>query len=397
VQSRVSYLWKEANAHKGFRTGVSLHSHTHHSRESLSFISILASRYSAIEWYLEHHQKKSLRKGVAIDLFKACWTPPLTAREAHDVERKQVEDVLGLEALVSLSDHDNIEASSLLRVIPGFDNATISVEWTMPFHETYFHHGVHNLPAKQAAAIMQDLADYTSHPQPRRLPELLRFLNEQEGVLFVFNHPRWNLSFLPSARFNFLLTDFLSQYSAFIHALELNGLRSWRENQDVAKLASGWNQPVISGGDRHGREPNANVNLTNATSFEEFAHEVRVQRMSHVMFMPQYADPIAMRFVQTFLDVIREYPEKPEGNKKWDERTLHPDQNGNMKPVAALWTKPPYLIERIFHYARKLESGRAHSMWRAAGRNEALRLHLLDGEQNPQAARTGYVPTTVAQ
>jgi len=35
---------------------------------------------------------------------------------------------------------------------------------------------------------------------------------------------------------------------------------------------------LVSGGDRHGVEPNANINLTNATSFTEFVHEIRRKR-----------------------------------------------------------------------------------------------------------------------
>ena len=382
MQSRISYFWKEANARKAFRTGVSIHSHTNQSCESLSFISILANRYAFLQWYIERHVRKASKRGFAVDLFKACWTPPLTAREAHAVERKQIEDVLGLEALVSLSDHDNIAAATLLRVMPEFANVPISVEWTVPFAEANFHFGVHNLPERIAAATMMELAAYTAKPTPGRLQELFRYLSELEGVLVVFNHPKWNLSFLDSGRFEFLLTDFLSRCSAFIHAFELNGLRSCRENQDVAELAHGWNQLVISGGDRHGREPNANVNMTNAGSFDEFVHEVRVRRMSHVMFMPQYADPIAMRFFQTFLDVIREYPEKPEGTRHWDDRTLHPGPNGELRPVSAQWSRPPDSIRRLFSLARQMESGYVPRLWRAAARNEGLQVRLLDGEQN---------------
>lgn len=379
LQNRISYFWKEADASKTFRTGISLHSHTNHSRESLSFVSVLASRSALVEWYLERHRQKASRRGVSIDLFQACWTPPLTAREAHDVERNQIEKELGLEALVSLSDHDNIEASALLRVVPEFVNIPISVEWTVPFEEAYFHLGVHNLPGRHAAAVMGDLAAFTANPQPGRLKEIFHYLNELDGVLIVFNHPKWNISLVDPALFSRLLTGFLSQYSAFIHALELNGLRSWKENQEVAELAYGWNQVVISGGDRHGREPNANVNLTNAISFEEFVDEIRVRRMSHIMFMPQYADPIVMRFVQTFLDVVREYPDKPAGARNWDDRTLHPDPNGVLKPVSSQWLEPPYLIKRIFNLARSFESGTATRLWRAAGRNEASCLRLADG------------------
>jgi len=296
------------------------------------------------------------------------------------MERKQIEEQLNLAALVSLSDHDNIEAAKLLRVVPGCSNIPISVEWTVPFVAGNFHLGIHNLPENDAANIMADLAEYTATPLPRRLKELFCQLNEIRDVLIVFNHPKWNISFMELSQFEYLLTDFLAKYSKFIHGFELNGLRSWNENQSVAELARGWNQLVISGGDRHGREPNANVNLTNAASFEEWVHEIRVKRISHIMFMPQYADPIAMRLVQTFLDVVREYPDKPLGARNWAERLMHPDKNGVMQPVSVQWDGPPYLLQQLIWVARRLESGFVARLLRAAGRNEAVRLHLHGGE-----------------
>ncbi len=362
--------------------GVSLHSHTNHSRESLSFVPLLANRWAPAKWYLEWHKRKARQGPIPVDLMRAHWTPPVTAREAYELERKQIEEVLGLESIVSLSDHDNIEASTLLRVVPELGNAPISVEWTVPFEDGYLHLGVHNLPPRRAASIMADLAEYTANPKPERLKELFRFLNELGEVLIVLNHPKWNISLLEQSRFHYLLADFLARYSAFLHAFELNGLRSCRENQEVAKLASGWNQLVISGGDRHGREPNANVNLTNARTLEEFVHEIRVERVSNVMFMPQYADPLAMRFVHTFLDIIREYPDYPDGARNWDDRTLHPDDTGALKPVSGQWGGPPALVAHVFRLARHLESGFAPGLWRRVASNKDFRLNLMDGQSN---------------
>ena len=44
-QSSISYLWREPEAAKGFATGVSLHSHTNQSKETLDFISELSHGY----------------------------------------------------------------------------------------------------------------------------------------------------------------------------------------------------------------------------------------------------------------------------------------------------------------------------------------------------------------
>jgi hypothetical protein len=136
----------------------------------------------------------------------------------------------------------------------------------------------------------------------------------------------------------------------------LSGIRSWQENQSVLRLSEGCNQIVISGGDRHGCEPNAALNLTHAESFTEFVHEVRRERSSHVLFMPQYTEPYTLRVLQTLLDVIREYPDYSIGSRRWDDRVFHPDSTGAMRPLAALWEKPPYYIRHFFSVVRLLET-----------------------------------------
>jgi hypothetical protein len=132
-------------------------------------------------------------------------------------------------------------------------------------------------------------------------------------------------------------TSFLKKNGQFLHALELNGLRHWDENRAVRQLAAQWNMLLISGGDRHGVEPNANINLTNATSFTEFVHEVRREKRSKVLFMPQYAEPWKVRILQSAIDAIRDYPEFPQGSRTWDERVYHPSAAGVDTPLTELW------------------------------------------------------------
>src|ERR1051325_3225392 len=95
-----------------------------------------------------------------------------------------------------------------------------------------------------------------------------------------------------------------------LHAFELNGTRTWKENAEVVDLASSHRRPVISGGDRHAREPAACINLTGASSFAEFACEIR-GGWSNVLFLPHYRDPMALRVLEAGRDVLREYPEYP--------------------------------------------------------------------------------------
>ena len=44
-QSSISYLWREPEAAKGFTTGVSLHSHTCKSKETLDFLANLGTEF----------------------------------------------------------------------------------------------------------------------------------------------------------------------------------------------------------------------------------------------------------------------------------------------------------------------------------------------------------------
>jgi len=231
------------------------------------------------------------------------------------------------------------------------------MEWTVPFRNTTFHLGLHNLPSTHAESIVADLNKFTKELQPdeKRLAELLSMLHGMRDVLIVFNHPMWDLAGIGKQLHASSASSFLAKYGTFIHALELGGLRSWEENQAVLHFAEGWNQPIIAGGDRHGCEPSGVVNLTEAESFAEYVHQVRRERRTHVLFMPQYAEPLTLRILQTLLDVIREYPEYPVGSQRWDERVFHPDSNGVIRPLSVLWRKPEWFIEGFFSVVRLLE------------------------------------------
>lgn len=350
--STVSYLWRDPNAHKGFHTGVSLHSHTNQSRETLDFLANLGNTYAAIRPLLTRLERRSeARHGIRVNFAAGYWTPPMTPKLAFDLESQQIEQ-LGLHSMVSITDHDNIEAPMLLRTIPSARRIPVSVEWSVPYGGVQdFHLGIHNLPSGRAKQWMRTLLEYAASPSEARLKEILVGLNEERDVLVVFNHPMWDLFLVGQEKHRFLVNEFLQKYGALLHALELNGLRNWEENRAVRRLAQQWNMLLISGGDRHGVEPNANINLTNATSFTEFVHEVRYERMSHVLFMPQYAEPWKHRLLQSTMDAIRDYPEFPQGSRTWDERAFHPDAHGVLRPLKEIWPKgrPPL----VFHLAIK--------------------------------------------
>jgi hypothetical protein len=381
--SQISYLWKNPDAARNSTTGVSLHSHTNRSKETLDFVVKVISGngfWGQIFRRLEGiHAKHSVLK---LDYARGYWTPPLTPRLAFDLERRQIESKLQRPALISLTDHDNIEAPQLLRTITSARHIPVSVEWTTPFgKDQCFHLGIHNLPSAEGAEWMRIFASFTANPSDARLTELLSALHALPNVLIVFNHPMWDLYEIGSARHALRVEEFMQQNGDFIHAMELNGLRGWNENRVVRALAARWNKLVISGGDRHGTEPNGNLNLTNATSFNEFVYEVRNERQSHILFMPQYAQPWKHRIMRSMVDAVRNYPEFPEGSRRWDERVYHPDANGIPRPVSALWPTghAPLMLRFSVQLVRLMGSAPFSGSLRLAW-NESRQLHFALGE-----------------
>jgi hypothetical protein len=338
ASSTISYLWRDKYASKSFRSGVSLHSHTNQSEETLDFLTNLGNQYPLLRPLLSRLERRAEQEhGFRIDWAASYWTPPMTPKLAFDLETRQIES-LGVAPMVSISDHDNIKAPMLLRTVPSARQIPVSVEWSAPYGGVQsFHLGVHNLPSARATEWMATLAEFTAHPSDARLTEILVALNAEPNVLVIFNHPMWDLYLIGEEKHQFLVNEFLQKNGAFLHALELNGLRNWEENRLVRRLAEKWDMLLISGGDRHGVEPNANINLTNASSFTEFVHEIRRQKKSNVLFMPQYAEPWKYRLLQSTIDAVRHYPEFPQGSRTWDERVYHPDANGVVRPLSELW------------------------------------------------------------
>jgi hypothetical protein len=337
ANSTISYLWRDQKAAQGYRSGISLHSHTNQSKETLDFLANFGSQYPVMRPLLARLERRAESvHGVHVDYAASYWTPPMTPKLAFDLESGQIEN-LDLAPMVSISDHDNIKAPMLLRTVPSARRIPVSVEWSAPYGVQSFHLGVHNLPSDRAVEWMATLEDFTANPSDKRLTEILVALNKEPNVLVVFNHPMWDLYIIGQQKHEFLVNEFLQKNGAYLHALELNGLRNWDENRSVRRLAERWNMLLISGGDRHGVEPNANINLSNATSFTEFVHEVRREKRSNVLFMPQYAEPWKHRILQSTIDAIRDYPDFPQGSRTWDERAYHPDAQGVVRPLSELW------------------------------------------------------------
>jgi len=370
-RTALHFLWKDCSIAHRYSTAVSLHGHTLHSWENLRFLGSFKLPLPLIPAVLRvagWQHRRATGRDLALD--RVLWTPPLAPDEAYRLEARQIER-LGLQPIVSLTDHDDIESGLAMRRRPPAPAAPVSCEWTVPFGPTFFHLGVHNLPAGQARAIFADLSDYTARPDPARLGELLEMLQAREDLLVVLNHPLWDEADIGAHAHRQTLADLLSGYGKWIHAIELNGLRSWDENSEALELARAWQLPAISGGDRHGLEPNANLNLTHAASFPEFAAEIRGERLSSVLFMPQYRETLGMRWFETVKDIVRCHPgaRRP----RWVDRFFYRCEDGCTRPIAELWpNEGPAVLRSVFAMLRLSES---HSL------RAALRLTAADPAQ----------------
>lgn len=371
TRSHLHLLWRDRFAVERFSCAVSLHSHTLHSRESLVFVPRYTAGVPLVAAAIRHQEERyAARCGRPLDFGSAFWRPPLAPREALELERRQICEKLGRDAMVSITDHDDIQAGILLSVLD--PQAPISTEWTIPFGPSFFHLGIHNLPARSAQPAMSAMAAITANPTPERVRDMLAALDAAPSTLIVWNHPAWDEARIGPLGHAQLLGQFLERCGEFIHAFELNGLRPWKENERVIGIAERSGHPLISGGDRHGLEPNANLNLTNAASFEEFVDEIRRDRHSDVVFMPQYREPIRFRMIETMRDIVRDYPEFPQDRRRWSDRVFYETPEGIVQPLSAVWDgNEPWPVKWFLSGLRFTTSPQVRS---------ALRLALAEQE-----------------
>ncbi len=328
------YRWQsESREFSHARSGISLHSHTMHSKEYLGRLPKYIAKFPIGSYILEREVGRlHLYEGRIVNFNKVYWTPPLSPREAYELESRQIAGRLGLTAFVSLSDHDNIEAGLQLSMVEKTRRAPISVEWTVRYENTEFHVGVHNLPMTRANAWMREFAAYRKKASRDRLRSILAGVENEKSALIVLNHPYWDAEGIGAAEHQKILSGFLEDCLPWIHAIELNGMRSRRENREVVALSEAIERPVISGGDRHGCEANAVLNVSHARTFEEFVHEVRYDGRSEVVLMPQFFEPLPLRLIENAWHALAEAPGEF-GRHHWMTRVFT-EQDGEAKALS---------------------------------------------------------------
>lgn len=360
------------------RAAVSVHSHTLHSQESLSFLATLLQRTDWLTWLLR--RECDAQQLAAFCFSRLYWTPPLGPRQAFNLERTQIENRLGLAALVALSDHDSIQAPMSLQVLPGVV-CPVSVEWTVPFGATFFHLGVYNLPPAHAWEAMERMAAYTAAPDEDRLYRTLDELTAFRHVLVVLNHPLWDEKGIGKSAHQAHLRALVERCRSWIHAIEFNGFRPHSENRSAIEWATQAGLPVVGGGDRHGREPNSVLNFTEANCFEEWVEQVRYRKSNLVVLMPRYEECRRTRLLASVCDILREDPTHALGWRRWDDRVFYRLNDASAIPLRQVWQwrKPPIAVRAFV----RLMGLAARVLDHPQGRSAVRLTFRLGGHQDP--------------
>jgi hypothetical protein len=366
-ESTIRFAWREPKPIQEFETGVCLHGHTMHSEECLWFLPRYLRLVPGLSQVVSYYQRAPRR----IDFARAWWTPPLSPASALRLEREQLAG-FGLRPMVSLTDHDKIDANLALGVTEDACDTPISVEWTVPYERAIFHLGVHNLPRLAAHEWMAVMAEYTAAPRENALPAILDEFTRTPEVLIVLNHPFWMEEEVTESDQRLGRERLLRECGAWMQAVELNGTRPWKENADTIELAQQHALPVISGGDRHACEPAACINLTHARSFSDFVSEVHAG-YSRVLFLPHYREPMAQRMLEAARDILADYPEYP-GRERWQDRIFYRGEDGVARTLAQVWEgRGPRALNAVANIVR-FAAG--------AGFRPALRRILTEQEES---------------
>ncbi len=333
----IRFWWKDRRACRSLRTGVSLHSHTLHSREYLAFVPRHLKSLPPLAWLVRHEARRRGADEITPAQFaRAWWTPPLSAHAAWRLEKSHIERVLQRRALVSITDHDNIDAATALHGIEETRRTPVSIEWTVPFCGASFHVGIHNLPLGSAHSLVRSMNEYTAGGSEALLRGVLEEVSGCPETLVVLNHPFWNEEDIDADLHRVALGKMLGLYRSSVHALEVNADRPWRENCAAMELARANNLPVVSGGDRHGCDPSPVLNLTAAADFAEFAQEVRCGR-SVIAVLPRLLESRKVRLFETAFDILRDHPNHGLGWVRWSDRVFYQREDGTVTSLSRLW------------------------------------------------------------
>ncbi|MFM8395622.1 MAG: hypothetical protein ACKOB4_17035 [Acidobacteriota bacterium] len=134
--------------------------------------------------------------------------------------------------------------------------------------------------------------------------------------------------------------------------------------------------PVVSGGDRHGCQPNTLLNLTRASSFAEMVAEIREDGYSEILVMPGYQESMLMRVFETVAEVIGHYPSHALGRELWSDRIFFAlsAETDEPRPLSHYWPNGgPAWVRTSLWLLRRLGSKQLKAALRLALAPERVR------------------------
>jgi hypothetical protein len=368
TRSSVSVCTSNADLSRvsAWRAAFSLHNHSSCSRETLDFLPDIARGIPLVAWLFEARLRKYARlHGRPLDFDRAYWRPPLDAAALLACEERSIRDRLQVTPLVAITDHDTIEGPVHLRA-RSIAAPPVSVEWTVHYGRAEFHLGVHNLPPTVAGEVIAALNAHTQRPTVDGLPALLSWICEAPTAFVVLNHPLWDLAEVGQVRHESALLALLRTHGRFIHALELNGYRRWSENRRVVPIAEGFGLPLVGGGDRHGLTPSTMLNVSDATSWDEFASDLRDGASTSTVVLPEYFEPFAARILQGVRDVLHHTVPSASGPAPWVDRVFYLD-HGVERSLGSVWPRGgPLWLRLLVRLTRLLGSRTMRPVYRLA-------------------------------
>jgi hypothetical protein len=142
-----------------FATAVSLHAHTNRSKEVMTAVPRYLERIPLVAPLVRREMRADARRnGRSVDFTKGWWHPPVSPHAVLESETSQILRVLEFRPLVSITDHDNIDAGLELQREHPCELVPLSFEWTVPYYSGFFHLGVHNLRSESASAVVSALS-----------------------------------------------------------------------------------------------------------------------------------------------------------------------------------------------------------------------------------------------
>ena len=237
--SSISYLWRDQKAPRGFRTGVSLHSHTNQSQETLDFLANFGNQYPLTRPLMSRLERRSEADSrdahqLCGQLLDAADDPQAGLRSGKQPDREARPGADGLHHRPRQYQGAHAAAHGSQRA-PAFRSRWSGARPTAACSRSTS--AFTTCPAPGDRVDGRPSTDFTANPSDARLTEILAALDKEPNVLVVFNHPMWDLYMIGKEKHEFLVNEFLQKNGAFLHALELNGLRHWDENRAVRRLA----------------------------------------------------------------------------------------------------------------------------------------------------------------